>query len=485
MQNSILTNMASLAIRRNLYSSQNSISSSLERMASGVKLNRAKDNAADYCITSKLNYQLSGMDIATSNLSHGNNLLNIADGVLENMIEQTTKIRGLCLQAKNGTLGKEELNAIQEEINQLVNELERQRQTTKYNGAKIFETQELKEITVEKPYEKRVAYIESTGSQYIDTGYVPDENTEIVANVAFMEKTTALQQFGCITNENNKYSRWHFGAYQNNLTAFKTTQGSSGDVIKAYDNEFHEYYLSNNAAGIDGSTSVVSSTKNSNVSFTLFARNGYVNNNGSPSVGYHAKSRVQDFKIYQDGELVHSYIPVVDHNGKAALYDEITKKMLYNQGSGEFLTGDEVEDVTETYTALVDKEPTILQIGNEAGDDNTLKVSLGFDFGNLDFDVSNSVKTNFAIRRADELIDALTSRRSNAGSALNRLESIRQLQETNKINLNQTKSVLADADIAQEAAKSTKEQILKEISTSLFAQAGQITNNLALRLLMT
>ena len=184
MQNSILTNMTSMAIRRNMYNSQNNISSSLERMASGLKLNRAKDGAADYVLSSQLEDKITGIDVAMGNLSHGNNLLNIADEVLGNMVEQVTKIRGMCLQAKNGTLGKEELEALQEQINKLTDELERQRQTTKYNGAKIFETQELKEVVTQKPYEKRVAYIESTGTQYIDTGHVPDENTEIIANVA-------------------------------------------------------------------------------------------------------------------------------------------------------------------------------------------------------------------------------------------------------------------------------------------------------------
>ncbi|MBR3605617.1 MAG: flagellin, partial [Candidatus Gastranaerophilales bacterium] len=475
--------MTSIKIQSIFSTTQNDISTSLKRMASGVKLNQAKDGAADYCITSKLNYQLSGLDVAMSNLSHGNNLLHIADSTLENMVEQLTRVRGLCLQAKNGTLGKEELNAIQEEINQICSELERQRESTKYNDAKVFETKELKELVVEKPYEKRVAFIESTGTQYIDTGHVPDENTEIVANVAFMEKTANLQQFGCITNNDNKYARWHFGAYQNNLTAFKTTQGSSGDVVKPYDDEFHEYYLSNTTAGIDGTTSRPANTANSNVSFTLFARNGYVNNNGSPSVGYYTKSKVQDFKIYQDGELIHSYIPVVDYDGRAALYDEITKEMLYNQGSGEFIAGEEVEDVEETYMALVDKEPTILQIGNEAGKDNILKISLGFDFGKLDFDISNSIKTNFAIRRADELIEALTLKRASVGSALNRIETTNKLQNVNKINLSQTKSILADTDIAQEAIKNTKGEILKQCSASLLTQANQITGGLALRLL--
>ena len=298
MINSILTNMPSVFIQGKLNNSNNSISSSIERISSGFKINQAKDDAAGCVLSTRLKNKISGIDCALENISHSNNLLTIADGALENMVEQATKIRNLCLQACNSTTSKEELNALQEQINQLSVEMERQRQTTVYNDAKIFETKELKEVVVEKPYEKRVAYLESTGAQYIDTGYIPNENTEIIANVAFMEKSNALQQMGCITNEDGKYSRWHFGAYLNKLCAFKTTSGSTGDTTIEYDDNFHEYYLSNSTAGIDGKTNSPATTKNSNVSFTLFARNGYITNGGSPSVGYHSKAKLEDFKIY-------------------------------------------------------------------------------------------------------------------------------------------------------------------------------------------
>ena len=442
-------------------------------MASGVRLNQAKDGAADYCITSKLNNQLSGLDVAMNNLSHGNNLLRIADDTLENMVEQLTRVRGLCLQAKNGTLGKEELNAIQEEINQLTKELERQRESTKYNDAKVFETKELKELAVEKPYEKRVAYIESTGTQYIDTGYVlnPKDTFTTVMTGDFKDNET-----GAWTgSDGSTQLRFADGCVQirNGTT---TAALSDNDTITADYRNGKETLLVNDNI-IDEKIWTI---KNSDYKIGLL-KLGYKNNTWSSNET--VKGKLSGYKLYKDDILIQSLIPVVDYDGRAALYDEITKEMLYNQGSGEFIAGEEVEDIEETYMALVDKEPTILQIGNEAGSDNILKISLGFDFGNLDFDVSNSIKTNFAIRRVDELIEALTLKRANVGSALNRIETTNKLQNVNKINLGQTKSILADTDIAQEAIKNTKGEILKQCSASLLIQANQITSGLALRLL--
>ena len=75
MQNSILTNMTSIKIQNNFNYTQNNISASLKRMASGVRLNQAKDGAADYVISSKMENRLSGLDGSVNNISHGQNML--------------------------------------------------------------------------------------------------------------------------------------------------------------------------------------------------------------------------------------------------------------------------------------------------------------------------------------------------------------------------------------------------------------------------
>ena len=86
MYNSILTNMTALKINNNLSFASNSISKSLERMSSGLKINCAKDSAADYVISSKMKNQISGMNVASNNTQQAIELLNTADSTLESMI---------------------------------------------------------------------------------------------------------------------------------------------------------------------------------------------------------------------------------------------------------------------------------------------------------------------------------------------------------------------------------------------------------------
>ena len=124
-----------------------------------------------------------------------------------------------------------------------------------------------------------------------------------------------------------------------------------------------------------------------------------------------------------------------------------------------------------------------LHIGSDAGIDESISVRLLFTLGDfeLNFDTSENAALN--IEKIDKLLSHVNEQMSNIGSTLNRLDSIYELSCKEIENLSIAKSLITDADIAQEATTFAKTQILQQISASLFSQAHQITGNLALRLL--
>ena len=69
---------------------------------------------------------------------------------------------------------------------------------------------------VSKPYLHELEYIESTGIQWIDSGYIPNKNTEITAKIAFSEDGYEMGILGCIVRDGDKYSSWHFGVLKTN-----------------------------------------------------------------------------------------------------------------------------------------------------------------------------------------------------------------------------------------------------------------------------
>ena len=484
--NSIVSNTTSLAIRNDINKSNSRISCALERMSSGFKINKVKDDAANSIIATKTDIQLSGLNIANKNAMQGTNLLNVAENALVNMQEKVTRIRDLALQAKNSTLGKDEISAIQKEIDELTAEIKREKETATFNNIKIFDNkEEIKTETIKKPQESEVKpyayeveYIESTGTQYIDTGYACSKNDNYKYIMTGDFRGNTGQWSGC-----NAYTQVYFnGDYISADRSAKDGKLTGNDVITC---EYKNITETLNLNGADISSRNWKSYSSSNVKFGLL-RLGNPNNSWFNSSAI--KSKLKGYKLYKDDELVLDLKPVVDNNGVACMYDSVSGKLFYNQGTGDFIAGDKIEEppkdpIYESVEVLV-KKNTTLQVGFEAGKANTIDIDVGFDMDEYNFSILDSSSASKTLNDIDELIDTLSSRRSKIGSSLNRLSSICELQTNNIQALSSTKSILVDADIAQESANLTQAQILQQISTSLFGQTSNVTKNLAMKLLM-
>ena len=193
--------------------------------------------------------------------------------------------------------------------------------------------------------------------------------------------------------------------------------------------------------------------------------------------------KLYDCKLYENDTLIRDYIPVIDNNNVACLYDKVSGQFFYNQGSSDFKTGDIIPPEESIFITNAIDNSVNLQIGENDGVDNMVNVDLGFNLDAFEIDVSTLNSCKVGVQLCDELIDVFSMRRSQVGSCLNRIESIMTLQDNNIINLNSKKSLIKDADIAEESTNLTQTQILQQITSSLFTQANQINGNLALRLL--
>ncbi len=140
---SVNTNTTSLSAMRRLNLTSTALKTSIERLSTGFKINRAADNASNLAISKKMGAQLSGTGVAQENAQAGIAMLDTADGALANMTEMANRIRDLSLQAMNSTYSNKERAIMQEEVNKLMQELYRQRNSTKYNKIDLFGDPEL------------------------------------------------------------------------------------------------------------------------------------------------------------------------------------------------------------------------------------------------------------------------------------------------------------------------------------------------------
>lgn len=135
----INTNIASLNAQRNLTTSQNSLNTSLQRLSSGLRINSAKDDAAGLAIATRMSSQIRGLTQASRNASDGISLAQTAEGALGEVSANLLRMRELAVQSANGTNSTSDRAALQSEVDQLKNEIDRVANQTSFNGTKLLD----------------------------------------------------------------------------------------------------------------------------------------------------------------------------------------------------------------------------------------------------------------------------------------------------------------------------------------------------------
>ena len=133
------TNIASLNTQRNLNSSSNALSTSLERLSTCSRINSAKDDAAGLQISNRLTSQINGLGVAVKNANDGISLAQTAEGALQQSTNILQRMRDLSLQSANGSNSTSERDALNSEVTQLKKELDRISNTTTFGGRKLLD----------------------------------------------------------------------------------------------------------------------------------------------------------------------------------------------------------------------------------------------------------------------------------------------------------------------------------------------------------
>ena len=139
MAMTINTNVSSLNAQRNLNASGGSLATSMQRISSGLRVNSAKDDAAGLAISERMNAQVKGLTVASRNANDGISLAQTAEGALGKMGDMLGRMRDLAVQAGNSTNSKSDREALQAEVKQLTDEIDRVAKTANFNGTKILD----------------------------------------------------------------------------------------------------------------------------------------------------------------------------------------------------------------------------------------------------------------------------------------------------------------------------------------------------------
>lgn len=134
----VSTNVSSLNAQRNLSNANKSLDTSYTRLASGLRINSAKDDAAGLQISNRLTSQINGLDQGNRNANDGISLAQTAEGAMDEITSMLQRMRTLAQQSSNGSNSSSDRSALQAEYTQLANEITRIASDTTFGGRKLL-----------------------------------------------------------------------------------------------------------------------------------------------------------------------------------------------------------------------------------------------------------------------------------------------------------------------------------------------------------
>lgn len=134
----IYNNVEAANAHRVLGTTNNNLSKSMERLSSGLRINRAADDAAGLAVSEVMRSQIRGMNVASRNAQDGVSLVQVADGALGNVGDMLQRVRDLAVQASNGTLTDAQRSNLNSEVQQVLTEINATGDQTEFNGIKIL-----------------------------------------------------------------------------------------------------------------------------------------------------------------------------------------------------------------------------------------------------------------------------------------------------------------------------------------------------------
>ncbi|MBS3984564.1 MAG: flagellin [Selenomonadales bacterium] len=433
----INSNMSALNTYRQLTANQAAGARSLERLSSGLRINRAGDDAAGLAISEKMRGQIRGLTQASRNAQDGISLIQTAEGALNETHSILQRMRELAVQASNDTNTVTDRAEIQKEVNQLTSEITRIGNNTEFNTKKVING-------------------DMTGA---GTGAVMERQTLSFPSVVLA--TPHPNVVLSIGGENYNIAFAHAVAQGTNTvdTATNTVTIGTATITDLGTNVASAL---NQLFGLEPSNSLRDFTITgtaTNISIEAKSTGSFAGAAGAESIrllsGLVAQALVQNTNG-ADGIGGQSHLQIGANQGQqftVAISDMRALQNLRISGTGSGSAHGVVAEAFFTTTVLTDRSG----VPNEFA-----------------LDVSTASRATAAITVMDNAMTLVSAERSRLGAFQNRLEHTINNLGTSAENLTAAESRVRDVDMAKEMMEFTKNNILSQAAQAMLAQANQL-----------
>lgn len=451
-------NMSAVIASNQLHRTENKLSVTMERLSTGLKLNSAEDSPAGMAISNKMKAQIDALDKASDNSTDAISVMEIADGALNEVTSIIQRMRELSVQAASGIYTYDDKSAIQSEIAQLRDEVDRVSSNTEFNTKPLLDGSSDTRVYTRKSVSQEMTYSDITRiniSDEVDSKHYKVEVTEAAKQA---QSSISGYPAGGITED---------GTISINGVSAAIKAGTSEEDYLAQVHDLVEQAGANmkvNGNSIDITSKKYGSASQLDISISDELANalGYT----TQGDGYTDAQTGTDAKVTAGDGFTH---PIVTSEGnRVYISDDNGFKM-------DFMV-DASADLTEYDIDVTDIGTMTIQIGANQYQEMDLRIpevsaqSLYLD----EIDVAVAGGADKALGTLDNALSQVNSVRSRIGAFQNRLEYANASLDETSENMTSAYSTLTDTDMATEMTEYASQNILNQAGISVLSQANDL-----------
>lgn len=478
MSQVINSNILSLNAQRNLSRSTSDLTTTIQRLSSGLRINGAKDDAAGLAIASRMTVQIQGLSVAVRNTNDGISIAQTAEGAMDEMVKGLVRANDLATQAASYNTDSDR-NSINQEITQLKEELGRVVNQTRFNGQKLlagtFDASIQVGTTVNETLNVKVGNLSTTNLGTSSTYQAVNNLTD--ANFALRIRT---QQYTAVTS-----GTVNGQALGKDFAAGDTSSAKVDEINKITRSSGVTAFSIGNGAVGDNNVTDANLTASTDI-----GTNGLVVNGVSFSgtfAGTNALVTAINAKSAETGVTAVTDTASGANNNRVVLINKTGAaiSVTANSANAQTLTG--FDSGATTSVAAGENGVVVL---NQAFNKNTVTISDATDGAGLigvsgasvtltnesvaNQSVTSAASANLALLTFQAAVDQINGERSILGAKLNRFDSVIRNLENVRENVSAARSRIQDADFAVETANLTRTQILQQAGTAMVSQANSL-----------
>ena len=470
----INTNILSLIAQNNLNKNQDTLTTSIQRLSSGLRINSAKDDAAGLAIADRFTAQINGLNQAVRNANDGISLAQTADGALGEVTNNLQRIRELAVQAANSTNSASDRAALQTEVTQRIAEIDRISGQTQFNGLNLldgsFSSQQF-QVGANANQTIAISQIGDTRTSQLGQSYGATlAGTTLTASTGITAAGQFTIQVGTATTD-------IFTAAGGN-----TITGDAKSLAAAI-----------NASGVSGLTATAGATTSAAGTYThtatLVAGTGTLTVNGiNISValtGVQATDTAATLTAINNNSAATGVSATANGSGLTlSAADGRNVAISWAAGTAtnsvqaDLGLGGVAATTYGSYNVSYTGTDTVTVAGSAAAgvkglaDGATASSATGVAVHNID--ISTLGGANSALASVDAALGSVDGIRASLGALQNRFTSAVANLSSTAQNLTASRSRIQDADFAAETANMTRAQILQQAGTAMVAQANSL-----------